>query len=192
MAPGGIDSIALLVGVLAVAVAGAATDLVRGKIYNWLTFPAMAAGIVASTWVHGLSGLGGSVLAIGLGFLLYSWLFVLGAMGAADVKFLMALGAWGGAHSARFVFHTAVLGVVLGGIFAFFSLLFRGRLPAFVRKVWRLVYSASLSVLAREFEVEAPRIDPSLTLPFGIPIAAAAAWAAIADPLVRWGGLWPR
>lgn len=116
---------------------------------------------------------------------------MLGAMGAGDVKFLMALGAWGGRSGGRYVVDTALLGVVLGGVFGIVSLALRGKLVIFVRKLWRLVFSGALAATTGEFEVEAPVIDRSLTLPFGIPIAVAAAWAALADPLVRWGmSLW--
>ena len=43
----------MTVGVLAVAAAGAVTDLFRGKIYNWLTFPAMLGGLAASAFFNG-------------------------------------------------------------------------------------------------------------------------------------------
>jgi prepilin peptidase CpaA len=184
-----------MLGAAAVAVTGALTDLLRGKIYNWLTLPAILVGIGVSSCVHGWSGLCGSLLAVGLGFLLYGWIYLLGAMAAGDVKFLMALAAWGSPNPSHFVVDTAILGIVLGGAVALVSLAARGKLIAFIRKIWRLFYSSALSAIAGDFEIEPPSIDRAATIPFGVPLACAATWAAFADPLVRWlwgGGLWMR
>ena len=117
MTSGRIDSNLLISGILALGFAGAVTDVLRGRIYNWLTVPAALAGFAASAWVAGWSGVTGSLSALALGLLLYGWIFWLGAMGAGDVKFLMALGAWGGASGGHYVVDTALLGIVLGGIF---------------------------------------------------------------------------
>jgi prepilin peptidase CpaA len=189
---GRIDSSILVVGILVVGFVGALTDFRHGRIYNWLTVPAALAGLAASAWVAGWSGVAGSLLAVGLGFLLYGWIYLVGAMGAGDVKFLMALGAWSGPVGGRYVVDTALLGVALGGALALVSLAARGKLRPFLRKMWRLLATSALAATAPEFEIETPVLDRSLTLPFGIPIAAAAAWTALADPLMRWGfSLWP-
>ncbi len=102
-------------------------------------------------------------------------------MGGGDVKLLMALGAWGGLAFAEEV---AVLGVLLGGVFAVVLLAFKGRLLAFVAQ------NAAVSALrcsSSELELELPQVDRKLTMPFGIPIAAAAIWSAVAHPLVALG-----
>jgi prepilin peptidase CpaA len=183
---GRIDSQSLFFGILVVALIGATTDVIKGQIYNWLTLTAMIAGLVASAWLYGWSGFAGSLLALVLGFLLYGWIFILGAMGAGDVKFLMALGAWGSPHAVRFVVNTAILGILLGGGLGLMSLTARGKLVPFLKKLWRLVYSLVLSATAKDFEIETPQIDSSLTIPFGVPIALAAIGAALG------GGLWIR
>src|SRR5258708_2516703 len=93
------NSEALLYPVYVLVAIGAVTDIVRGRIYNWLTLSGMALGIVAMTGSQGISGLTFSLLGIGAGLVLYGWLFWLGIMGGGDVKLLMAIGAWSGARS---------------------------------------------------------------------------------------------
>ncbi len=180
-----------LAGALSVATLGAITDLWRGKIYNWLTMPAMLLGLLASSGFYGWSGGLSSLLGIGLGFLLYGVLYALGAMAAGDVKLLMALGAWGApssvAASTRFVCDAAIVGVVLGGVFALFSLVATKRLAPFARKLWRFLLSSALAATDDNFEVERPRLDASATIPFGLPLALGAAWVVLADPLLRAG-----
>ena len=131
---------------------------------------------------------------MGLGFLLYGWIYGLGAMAAGDVKFLMALAAWGSPDPARFVVDTAVLGIILGGVLGLVSLAASGRLLPFIRKIWRLAFSSVLAGVSKNFEVESPRVDRSATIPFGVPLALGAVWAAFADPLLTQSGLglWTR
>jgi prepilin peptidase CpaA len=170
----------LIAAVSLISVIAAATDFARGRIYNWLTLPALLAGFALSVWFGGWSGLEDSAAGAGAGLLLYGWMFWLGAMGGGDVKLLMALGAWGGFHFAEEV---ALLGLLLGGIFAGFILLFKGRLADFSRRMWHFIQT----VMVRELEPEAPKIDHKLTMPFGIPIGAAAIWSIWAHPLLGWG-----
>jgi prepilin peptidase CpaA len=147
----------------------------RGKIYNWLTFPGIALGLVYGLWSGGVSGLGSALGGVVLGLVLYGWMFWIRVMGAGDVKLLMALGAWGG---PRFAVDVAVLGVVLGGVLAVLILIARGRIGDFVRRLKTFL----MSVLIKELEVVGPRIDHQLKMPFGLSIAGAALW-------LRWGGL---
>jgi prepilin peptidase CpaA len=169
------DTSILLYAILAISVSGALTDLVCGKIFNWLTLPALILGLAASTWFDGWTGLSTALLGTLAGLVLYGWMFVLGAMGAGDVKFLMALGAWGG---VRFAVETALLGVLVGGLFAVVMLLFSGKMPGFAKRMHRFF----LTLFVRELEVEMPKINHAMTMPFGIPIAIAAAWVVLGDP----------
>jgi prepilin peptidase CpaA len=83
------------------------TDLRNRRIPNWLVLPFLLAGIVVSplrpdwggNWGgSGLRfswhGLGQSFTGLGLGLLIYGFLFCLGGMGGGDVKLCAALGAW--------------------------------------------------------------------------------------------------
>ena len=70
------------------------TDLRSHRIPNWLVLPFLLAGIVVSGWLQGWHGLGQSFAGLGLGVLIYGFLFWLGGMGAGDVKLCAAIGAW--------------------------------------------------------------------------------------------------
>ncbi|MBC7691384.1 MAG: prepilin peptidase [Methylotenera sp.] len=166
--------------IIAVSLLAAATDLLRGKIYNWLTVPVMVLGLIVSFQNGGWSAFGYSAASIALGLALYGWMFLIRVMGAGDVKLLMALGAWGGLW---FTFDVAALGVLLGGVMAAVLLTFKGRIAAFARQI----YQFFLTLFVRELEVQVPKIDRKLTMPYGVPIAAAAIWVALANPFVKWG-----
>src|ERR1017187_5325352 len=107
------------------------TDLRSRRIPNWLVLPFLAAGIVISGWLQGLHGIGQSIEGLGLGFLIYGFLFWFGGMGAGDVKLCAAIGAWVGPGQ---LFIALVLAGMAGGIMVlcwaacggFFKDLFKG------------------------------------------------------------------
>ncbi len=104
-----------LVGILVVATV---TDLQTRKIYNWLTFPAMAVGLALMVAINGLPGLQSSLI----GFFVAATVFVIGfllpvaatQMGAGDVKLMAAIGLWLGwpAIVAALLYTTLLGGVV--------------------------------------------------------------------------------
>lgn len=158
----------------------AATDLARGRIYNWQTVPALLLGLAVSAWLAGWGGLGDSLLGATGGLFFYGWMFALGIMGGGDVKWLMALGAWGGLHYAQEV---AILGLLLGGVMALGLLIVTGRFVNFARRMMRFL----LTLFVRELELEMPQVDRKFTMPFGVPIGIAAVWSAYSHPLLSWG-----
>ena len=82
-----------------VLVAASVTDIRAGKIYNSITYPAIAVGLIGHTFVGGLAGTGHSPglvgalagLAVGFGPLLVAWLA--GGIGGGDAKLMAAVGA---------------------------------------------------------------------------------------------------
>lgn len=181
MAFGRIDPLAtqFLAGQIAIALfslAAAFTDFLWGRIFNWNTVTMFLAGLAASFYAAGWIGLAEGAAAAFLGLLLYGWMFALRVMGGGDVKFLMALGAWGG---LGYVLEVALLGILLGGLMAVGVLAARGRLRSFYERMQHFF----LTLVVRELKAEAPRIDRSSTMPFGIPIAVAAVWSAWSHPL---------
>lgn len=90
------------------------TDLRSRRIPNWLVGPFLVLGIVASAWLHGWHGLGQSFGGLGLGLLIYGFLFWMGGMGAGDVKLCAAIGAWIGPMQLFFALAvTAMAGGVM-------------------------------------------------------------------------------
>src|SRR5438552_1328783 len=80
-------------GLLAALIA-AVTDVWKFKVYNLLTLPLLASGLLYHAINGGTPGLAGSVVGALAGFGLMILLYTIGGMGAGDVKFVTALGAW--------------------------------------------------------------------------------------------------
>src|SRR5580765_5769850 len=90
-------------------------DLRTRRIPNILTFGGAALAIIYSMWT---SGPGGLVTSIGgwlVGAALFLPMFVLGGMGAGDVKLAACTGAWLGPMAALFV---ALYSAIAGGVMA--------------------------------------------------------------------------
>lgn len=129
-----------------------------------------------SSMVSGWPGLFQSLLGIGFSLFIFGWMYALGWMGAGDVKFLMALGAFGGWH---FSLEVALLSVLYGGVMATGILVWKGRLLKFVNRIYLFL----LSFCVKELEGIFPEIDRSLKMPFGVAISAAAITALFIHPI---------
>ena len=85
---------------LALAVTAAVFDVRQHRIPNWLTYPAIAMGMLLRWLFFGWQGLGsalaGCVVAGGIVFVFY----LVRAMGAGDVKLLAAIGSLVGVYDA--------------------------------------------------------------------------------------------
>jgi len=138
---------------LAASVA-AAFDVWSRRIPNWLTFGTLLVGIALNVALHGFSGLISALAGIVLGAAMLLPFYVVGAMGAGDVKLLAALGALLGPQQLVSV---AVYGAIVGGVMSLILLALRGEVLA----GW------GASVLARR----APRLS-GLTAPYGVAIAS--------------------
>jgi prepilin peptidase CpaA len=103
--------IALLVTTV-VALVAAVIDFRRFRVPNALTFPLCLTGLAFNTVVGGVAGLQFSLGGIMLGILALLIFYIMGVMGAGDVKLLAAVGAWIGAPSTVYVF--CVAGIAAG------------------------------------------------------------------------------
>lgn len=102
----------ILIAVLFTAVI---TDLRSYRIPNWLTVPAMACGLLIHTLINGTGGLVVSLEGLGLGLGLFLMFYLMGGMGAGDVKLMAVVGSFLG---PRGVLYAAMLTGLLGGIYA--------------------------------------------------------------------------
>ncbi|HCO96965.1 MAG TPA: hypothetical protein DIU00_24005 [Phycisphaerales bacterium] len=101
--------------VIGASLVGAFGDVRSRCIPNSLTFPLLAAGLVWSAWLGGVSGLGEAVGACMLLGVPYVLLFVFAGGGAGDAKLMGAIGAWLGLRQGLIVLLcVAVAGGVLG------------------------------------------------------------------------------
>jgi prepilin peptidase CpaA len=160
---------------LVVSAGACITDLRTRRIPNYLTLGGALAAMFYAVAVHGLSGLGLSLAGWGAGLIVFLPVFLLGGLGAGDVKLVACLGAWLGPTLALW---TALYGAVAGGIMALIVALATGYLRTAVDNVYQL---------AMHFRIVGIKPHPELTLergrgprlPYAVPIAAgmvAALW----------------
>ena len=100
---------------LAVLVVAVITDLRSRRIPNWLVLPFLCAGFAVRGWQQGWSGVGHGLEGMGLGALIFGVLFLMGGMGAGDVKLAAAIGVWIG---PRQLFVALVMTALAGGVMA--------------------------------------------------------------------------
>jgi prepilin peptidase CpaA len=107
--------------VLVASLIAAATDVWKFKVYNALTLPLLASGLL----YHGFRGeLADSLLGVLFGFAALIVLYVIGGMGAGDVKLMAAVGAWLGMPLTFYVFMAASLAA---GLYAIGLVVWTGR-----------------------------------------------------------------
>ena len=99
------------------------TDLRSRRIPNWIVLPFLAAGLLASAWLHGREGLARSLAGAALAIAICGVFFWLGGLGAGDVKLCAAIGAWIGPH--QLIIAQVATGIV-GGIWVLVWALFAG------------------------------------------------------------------
>jgi prepilin peptidase CpaA len=101
------------------------TDLSKGKIYNWITYPFIISGFLFRFLSDGMPGLISSLSGAFLGFIFLFVFFLADGVGAGDVKLLSSIGAFGG---GIFVLWTLWYSAIIGGFVALFMLILKGRL----------------------------------------------------------------
>lgn len=78
-------------------VVASVTDFCRFKVYNALTFPLFFGGLAYGAVNAGWPGLGFALAGAFAGFGILLIPYLMGGLGAGDVKFVMAMGTWIGA-----------------------------------------------------------------------------------------------
>ena len=91
--------VALIAGIVA-----GVTDVWKYKVYNALTIPLVVSGLFFHGIVNGGEGFLSSVVGMAFGFGILFVPFVLGGMGAGDVKLMAGVGAWLGMPTTFYVF----------------------------------------------------------------------------------------
>lgn len=140
----------------------------------------MLAGVGAAFYSTGFSGVLQGFFGAVTGLLLFGWIFALRFMGGGDVKFLMAMGVWGG---PAYVAQVALLSILIGSGFGLIQLILKNQINSFLHRMSLSMWS----LIHRGTPFQAPDLDRQLTLPFGVPLAIAAVWVAYRSPLS--GGL---
>jgi prepilin peptidase CpaA len=111
------------VGAVALVAAASIMDIRSRRIPNRLTFGAAAVAAALQILLGGWSGALSAGSGWAVGFVLFLPFYLVGGMGAGDVKLLAAVGAWLGPAGAMW---TALYGAVAGGAMAMIVALARG------------------------------------------------------------------
>jgi Flp pilus assembly protein protease CpaA len=179
--------------IIGTSVIASVTDFIQGKVYNWLTLSSMSLALLYHSLIHpffyhaqGASSFSLNAMAAGFGFsflgilaslLFLGWMYGVRQMGAGDVKLLMCFGAWGG---WKYSLYVSLLSIFLGAALALILLTLKGKIGQTLQKAYRTL----LSLMLKELQFEKPKIDPTLTMPYAIPLSVAAVWVAFQNPLV--------
>jgi prepilin peptidase CpaA len=176
-----------MVVVTAFALVAAVSDFRKFRVPNVVTMPLLASGLLFHSIVGGPDGLQTSVLGVLAGSGILLALFVLGMMGAGDVKLMAGVGAWLGTSLTLYVF---IIAAVATGIY---SLVILTRQRA-VRRALVSVYVTfcQIAVLTRHLgagdrlEAATQAEDRRARLvPFGVMIAIAMVLLALCSPWLR-------
>lgn len=144
------------------------TDLKDRKIYNKVVFPSLLLALVLNTALGGLEGLKLSLFGfiIGLGILLIP--FLLGGMGAGDVKLLALIGAIKG---SVFVLNTAIYMALLGGVMAILAIVFQNQIISFFKELFLWIASLFSGI---KYKLEFPTAIFAKKYPYGVAIVGGA------------------
>jgi prepilin peptidase CpaA len=141
-------------------------DIKFRKIPNWLTYPTMIVAIAYYTGMNGLEGLLFSLGGIAVGMAVLIPLYLMGGMGAGDVKLM---GAVGGLLGPKGVLIALLCTALIGGIYAIISLAFYGELGKTIKRYWRILLTF---ILTKKFIYIQPHENiKKLKLCYGVAIA---------------------
>jgi len=142
------------------------TDVRTKKIPNLLTFPAIAIAVSYHVATTGLQGFFFSAGGMMLGIAMLIIPYLMGGMGAGDVKLMGAVGA---ALGPGGVLMAAILTGIVGGIYAIIVLIQDNTVKAIIRR-WGIVLT---TVLTKTQHIPVPESDSKKkqSLHYGIAIA---------------------
>jgi prepilin peptidase CpaA len=116
------------------------SDLTKGKIYNWITYPAILLGLIFRILSDGKAGFISSLFGAFLGFIfLFVFFAIDGGVSAGDVKLTTAIGSFGG---SLFLLHVLYYTAITGGFVAIFILLIKGELRDGIKRTF--IYMGNL------------------------------------------------
>ena len=128
----------LLAGAIILSIIAGWTDWRSRRIPNWLTVPGWAVGLVLSIVLGGWAGLKNSLLGTVLAFGLLLPFWLLKSLGAGDLKFAVALGAYTG--PGRLI-DILIGSVFVAGIMALILVIYKRRLLQTIKNIGHILIS---------------------------------------------------
>lgn len=145
-------------------------DYAERKVPNWLNALLGVAGLVAQVAYFGSGGVGWGLLGMLVGFAVLIVPWTMHAMGAGDVKLMMAIGCWLGPSLTLMGF---VAGAIIGGIAAVVMTVSTGRtVHAMVNISTIMTKMKRLDTAFGEFGGARTFGNTSMLLPYGVPLTA--------------------
>jgi prepilin peptidase CpaA len=179
-----VDPVPIATILVAALIAGV-TDVWKFKVYNLLTFPLVLGGLLYHLVHGGAPALAGSFLGTLVAFALMIVLYAMGGMGAGDVKFVAAIGAWLGLPLTLYVM---AAGCIASGLYAMVLLVTAPSLKEVllnIQVLWiRLVCLGRHITTEDRVEAEVRRSDRRRRL---IPFSAMMGVGLIATLIWLWG-----
>lgn len=181
------------VAVLAVTIAAAVLDRKTGKIPNWLTYGAIAGGMVVHSLLGGLHGqegadmgLAGAMLGLLAGFVPLALIWRAGGIGGGDAKLMGGIGALGG---WEFVLSAMLYGFLATAVMAVVVMI---RKRIVLRTLRRILHAAVLVLIpgarpADPTTPDSPRVP--VAVGFCIGVLAAIVEGAWRGGAFRHGGM---
>ena len=163
-------------------------DLKERKIPNKVTFTGILIGILFNSVTGGWNGLMQVILGLFAGLAIFFLPFMMGGMGAGDVKLMGAIGALMG---WKFTLMTALYSAIVGGIMVLTHLLYTGKLRETFKKMLyalinmlllfaiRLGYNETVYKAHEKFSKNGQDYK-KIYIPYGVAIAGGAVMVLIA------------
>jgi len=168
----------LLAGAILLSVIAGGTDWRSRRIPNWLTVPGFAVGVTLSTFFGGRGGLKDSLLGAGLAFAVMLPFWLLKSLGAGDLKFAVALGAYTG--PSRLI-DILIGSVFVAGVMALALVIYKRRLFQTIKNIGHILVSlATFRLPGSHVTLANP---DALTIPYGVSLALMVVLYGIASKL---------
>lgn len=145
------------------------TDVRRAVIPNKLTIWGAVIGIILNVSVNGLNGLTFSLIGAGSAFIVMLLLYLIGALGAGDVKLFTAIGAMMG---TSFVFQLMLYAILCAALIGLVLLMTHKQMAATGQKLVKWLFS--IIVLHDLNIVMGMKRDPNIKFPFMYAVMPAA------------------
>jgi prepilin peptidase CpaA len=151
------------------------TDIKSKKIYNVVLFPAATIGLASNFLSGGVTGGITGIKGMMLGMALLLVPFILGGMGAGDVKLLGVVGAFKG---PGFVWTAFIFTAIVGGVISVIVMVKSGEFPVRFRAAILTLFSA-FGVIPQVDLLDSIYEGSVQTFPYAVAIAAGTALAYV-------------